>query len=152
MLSLLYFGHRHDAGQHTLAPISRNLQSTGGKLYHHTSNFSTTVTVHATEECILYYEIVNRVPKEDRKLRTTCLRKCRLQGDLRATPSLLCSSIIAKSWPHNLLFAHLFYLLLTLWPLIEVPCVRIVSLHQPRLLWNLWDSHKIFRNNWITFF
>lgn len=133
MLSLLYLGHRHNAGWYTLALISRNLQPTGEKLYHHTSDFSTAIPVHATEECtlsyeivnrvlkttvmvrateecILSYEIVNRVPKEDWKLRITCLRKCRLQGDSGATPSLLCSSIIAESWPHNLLFAHLFYL------------------------------------------
>ena len=127
MLSLLCLGQRHNVGQHTLALLSRSLQSPGEKLYHHTSNFSATVTERATDKCTLYYEIVNRVPKEDWRLRITCLRKSHLQADLRATPSLLCSSIIAKSWPHNLSFAHLFHLLLTLWPLLEVPCVGTVS-------------------------
>lgn len=126
----------------TCSPLGRN--------NHHTSNFSATVTVHATdkcilsyeivnrvltrtvtvyatEECTLSYEIVNRVPKEDWRPRITCLRKSHLQADLRATPSLLCSSIIAKSWPHILSFAHLFHLLLILWPLLEVPCVGTVS-------------------------
>ena len=103
----------------TCSPLGRN--------NHHTSNFSATVTVHATDKCILSYEIVNRVPKEDWRPRITCLRKSHLQADLRATPSLLCSSIIAKSWPHILSFAHLFHLLLILWPLLEVPCVGTVS-------------------------
>lgn len=61
MLSLLCLGQRHNVGQHTLALLSRSLQSPGEKLHHHTSNFSATVTERATDKCTLYYEIVNRV-------------------------------------------------------------------------------------------
>lgn len=110
----------------TLALISRRLQSTGERFHHHTNNFSTTITVSATEECTLCCEIVNKVPKEDWRLRITCLRKCHLQGDLRAGVSLLFFLIITKSWLHTLLFVHLFHLLFTCWPLADMPYVGTI--------------------------
>lgn len=130
MSSLLCLGQRH-VGQRTLALISGNLQPTGEKLYHHTSNSSTTVPVRATGECTLSQEIVNRVPKEDWRLRSTCLRNSHLQGDSRATPSLLRSSAIAASRPHAFSVAHLFHPLLTLCPLLGAPCVSTVSVLMP---------------------